>query len=168
MNTSKILFLTITSSVFLLTGCGSQNPENSSSDESSSATVSSEPRTDLITQTIINDEGEEITLGTGELRTVKEKNATIRTAQSFDTVEGSTLTLEENKVVVMRFIKNSTIIIKNGAILEVPYIKDSKIIVEKGGDLRVSDRLKDTKVLLEQGEFSVRPADIDESSTITE
>jgi len=165
MKTSSFFFIGVPFSLFFFSGCTVFNNTPIPQEKTDKTPA---VRTDLTTQTIVNKEGKEVIVYMGDTQVVKNKEATIRTAQIFKIVENSTLTIEKEQTTVTDFIKDSTITIENGAVLKVKYIKNSKIIVKKGGDLQVSERMKNTEVLLKKGMFSVKPMKIDELSKIIE
>lgn len=164
MNTSKTLLATLCVTLTLFSGC---TISDSDSNNNTSTTSSVTPRTDLTVQTIIDKDGNEIIVQTSETQTVKNKEATIRTDQVFEKLENVTFTIEKNTTEVTALIKDSTLVIENNAILKAVYIKNSKIIIKKGGDLQITERMKNTQVIIESGTFSVKPTDIDDLSTIT-
>ncbi|HIQ57283.1 TPA: hypothetical protein EYG84_01205 [Candidatus Gracilibacteria bacterium] len=124
-------------------------------------------RPDLIEKTFTKSDGTVVKLQTSSSRKVKNKHANIRTNQKFENVKESTLVIESGITEITEYIKESTITVKNGATLKTPYLKKSKVIVEKGGNLEVSERIKDSEIILFNAEdFSVRPSDQDKNSVI--
>ncbi len=161
MKTTQLLFIGLTGTFFFFSGCIISDEKNNQEE------ISATPRIDLTTQTTTKPNGEEVIIYSSDTQSVKGKEAVIRTRQSFKKVEDSTLTIEKETTEVSDFIKNSTITIKNGGILKAKYVKNSKIIVLNGGDLQISERMKETEVILENGKFSLEPMKIDDASTIT-
>ncbi len=126
-------------------------------------------RPDLTEEIFVKEDGSVVVIKGASTQKVKNKNAKIRTNQQFKSVKSSTLVIESGITEINEYIKNSTITVKKGAVLKASYVKESKIIVEDGGDLQISSRLKDSTIRLGNIEnFSVRPADIDKNSIITE
>lgn len=148
--------------LFLVSGC-TQNQHHEIPEESENIS-----RSDLTTETITSSDGELIVLPASQLNAVKSKKATIRSSQQFDKVEDSTFTIESGVTTISQVVKSSTIIVQGKGVFIAPYIKNSKIIIKDEGDLQVSNRLKNTEVLIEGGTFSVQPVDIDDFSKITQ
>ncbi len=127
------------------------------------------PTPDLTQIKATNKAGEEVLVMTdGTKKMVQNKTANIKGEAKFDEIEGSTLSFSEGISEVSGFIKSSNITIKKDGVLKTPYLKNSTIIVEEGADLQVSERVKESKIILKGGTFSVRPSDIDEATTITQ
>lgn len=151
------------SGIFLLSGCVESDvkPVNTN--------FTHIDRPDLTEQTFVKSDGTVVKLQTSSTQSVKDKNANIRTNQTFESVKNSTLVIEAGTTEITGYIKESTITLKKGAVLKTPYVKKSKIIVEEGGDLQILSRLKDSEIILANIEnFSVRPSDLDDNSKISE
>ncbi len=160
----KILSSVLFVSLGLFSGC-----VNSDTNFENSTNVKHIYRPDLTQETFTKKDGTIVKFETSKTQSVKSKNAKIRTNQIFKDVKESTLIIESGTTEITGYIKESTITIKKGAVLKTPYVKKSKIIVENGGDLQITSRLKDSEIILGNiKDFSVRPADLDDNSRITE